>query len=54
MNDSESATRVAQTLLEALAKPYELESESYFVSASMGITLFPHDAQTSADLAENR
>ena len=50
MKDSESATRVAQTLLEALAKPYELEGESYFVSASMGITLFPHDAQTSADL----
>ncbi|MBY0464973.1 MAG: EAL domain-containing protein [Burkholderiales bacterium] len=50
MKDSESATRVAQTLLEALAKPYELEGEAYFVSASMGITLFPHDAQTSADL----
>ena len=50
MKDSEGATRVAQALLEALSRPYELEGEPYFVSASIGITLFPQDAQTSADL----
>jgi diguanylate cyclase (GGDEF)-like protein len=50
MTDGDGAARVAQTLLDALAKPYELEGEPYFVSASIGITLFPQDAAGSAEL----
>jgi diguanylate cyclase (GGDEF)-like protein len=48
--DNDAATRVAQTLLDTLAKPYQLEGEPYVVSASIGITLFPQDADGSADL----
>jgi diguanylate cyclase (GGDEF)-like protein len=48
--DSDAASRVAQTLLDTLAKPYQLEGEPYVVSASIGITLFPQDAGGSADL----
>ena len=35
---------LAQTILDALAKPFALERESAFVTASIGITLYPHDA----------
>jgi len=35
---------LAQNILDALAKPFDLNHESVFVTASVGIALYPHDA----------
>ncbi len=35
---------LAQSILNALAKPFKLDGESAFVTASIGITVYPHDA----------
>ena len=39
-----SVERIAQSLVTALARPFELSGERVFVSASMGIALYPPDA----------
>ena len=38
--------RVAEKVLDALGAPYKLEAGTGFVSASVGITLYPRDAQS--------
>lgn len=40
----DSTERVAQDILQKLAEPYQLDDEVLYVSASIGITLFPEDA----------
>ena len=44
---------VAQKVLEQLALPFRLKPELAYVSASLGITLYPNDAQRSEDLIRN-
>jgi len=43
--DTNSVERIAQKIIERLAAPFQLLQETVFVSASMGITLYPNDAQ---------
>ncbi|MCB1890089.1 MAG: EAL domain-containing protein [Rhodocyclaceae bacterium] len=43
----------ARAILEALARPFPIGNESVFVSASIGITLFPDDGQSMVDLLKN-
>lgn len=47
------ALSVANRMLAAVARPIELATESYEVTSSAGIALFPEDARTPEKLAEN-
>jgi diguanylate cyclase (GGDEF)-like protein/PAS domain S-box-containing protein len=48
-----SIERVAQNILSKLAEPFHLESELAYVSASIGITLYPTDAEDIEGLLKN-
>jgi len=45
--------RVAMNILESLGRYYRLKKEMVFLTASMGITLYPMDANNSDDLLKN-
>jgi diguanylate cyclase (GGDEF)-like protein/PAS domain S-box-containing protein len=45
--------RIAQAILESMVAPFTLAGEMAYVSASIGITLFPEDAATSEALIKN-
>ena len=47
----EQATTVAQRLLQALAEPILVETQSLVLTASIGIAFFPNDAQDFAGLS---
>ena len=53
LDDLRNATIVAQRSLDALAKRFVISGHESFVSASIGITIFPDDAVTSRDLLKN-
>ena len=44
---------LAQTILDALARPISIDSASHFISGSMGITVFPQDGASPDDLLRN-
>ncbi|TXT25640.1 MAG: PAS/PAC sensor-containing diguanylate cyclase/phosphodiesterase [Gallionellaceae bacterium] len=45
--------RVAQKVIDSLAVPFDLETDMGYVSASMGITVFPFDGESGAALLRN-
>ena len=45
--------RIAGQIIESLCQPFELGTDLAYVSASIGITLCPQDAQTPADILRN-
>ncbi|OFW24872.1 MAG: hypothetical protein A3H27_18980, partial [Acidobacteria bacterium RIFCSPLOWO2_02_FULL_59_13] len=47
------AATVSQKVLEGLAAPFEVEGHEIFVTASIGITLFPSDGETAEELLKN-
>lgn len=47
------AAKVAQRLLEELRKPFVVSGQTLFVSASMGLALFPLDGEDAASLIAN-
>ncbi|MCK5167627.1 MAG: EAL domain-containing protein, partial [Rhodospirillaceae bacterium] len=53
LDDLRNAPIVAQRSLDALAKPFIISGHESFVSASIGITIFPDDATTSQELLKN-
>ncbi|GIX22585.1 MAG: hypothetical protein KatS3mg121_1368 [Gammaproteobacteria bacterium] len=50
MPGTEAVARVAVKLGQALARPYELEGQQVWVTASIGIALAPHDARDADTL----
>jgi len=40
---AEDAARVAQTILKRLAEPYVLDSQNFFITASIGVSISPFD-----------
>lgn len=44
---------VAETVLAALARPFLLDEQETYVSASVGITIYPHDGTTGEELLRN-
>jgi diguanylate cyclase (GGDEF)-like protein/PAS domain S-box-containing protein len=50
LDNRDGAERVAQHILDALQRPFELDDEVVYVTASVGITLYPHDAHCIEDL----
>ena len=51
--DTREASMVAQKLLEAFIKPFAVEGHELYLSASIGISLFPTDGQNGATLVRN-
>ena len=47
------AATVSQKVLEGLAAPFEVEGHEIFVTASIGITLFPSDGENPEELLKN-
>ncbi len=50
LTDVEPLERAAERIVEALAAPFQLGAETCFVSASVGVTLFPRDARDADGL----
>ena len=53
IQDTRNLERLAQCILQALAEPFKLGEEIAYVSASIGITLYPNDANNAEDLIRN-
>lgn len=51
--DSSSVDSIARKIISKLAEPFNLENERVYVSASVGITLYPNDAGNIEDLMKN-
>ncbi|HEU0219472.1 MAG TPA: EAL domain-containing protein [Gallionella sp.] len=50
LDDAGNIERVAENILQKMAEPFRLGGEMAYVSASMGIALYPDDATESEDL----
>ena len=53
LNEISRVDALAQNILHELAEPFRLESEVVYLSASIGITLYPHDATGMEELIKN-
>ncbi len=53
LDESQMAEIVAGRILRALATPFDLDGKEAFVSGSMGITIFPDDADGVNELVKN-
>ena len=53
LHNVDSATDLAQRILDDLTQPFQLGAEEAFISASIGITLYPQDANNASDLLRN-
>ena len=49
----DDAARVAQKILDALSKPLPIAGRDLFISASLGLTLYPMDSRDSQELLRN-
>jgi diguanylate cyclase (GGDEF)-like protein len=52
-NEQNNIARVYNGILHKLAQPFFLKNEAAYVSASIGITIFPSDADTIEELLKN-
>ena len=50
---NQSATVIAERLLAALASPFNVDGNEVFVSASIGISMYPEDGDSNATLFQN-
>jgi len=53
LDDAEDAERVVKNILQRLAEPFQLKSKVAYISASIGITLYPKDAERIDTLIKN-
>ncbi|MDQ1315260.1 MAG: hypothetical protein QG662_1369 [Pseudomonadota bacterium] len=53
LDDTGSIERIAENIRQSLAIPFRLEHEMAYISASIGITLYPSDATDVDDLVKN-
>jgi diguanylate cyclase (GGDEF)-like protein/PAS domain S-box-containing protein len=53
VDDTSDVERVALCILEKLTEPFQLKDEVVYISASIGITIFPNDATSVEDLLKN-
>ena len=52
-HDVQEIAHFAESILRALGKPFMLEGREFFVSCSIGISLFPHDGEDGQSLLKN-
>lgn len=53
VNDPDNIERIAQNIISKLASPFVLGEEKAFISASIGITVYPSDADNMETLLKN-
>ena len=53
LDNPRSASKVASSILKELSRPFDLEGQEVHLSASVGITLFPQDGNSSGMLLQN-
>ena len=53
LHDARYPATVARNILDELQEPFELEGQDVFVSASIGISIFPRDGQDTTTLLKN-
>lgn len=53
LDNLDSVERIAQDILKRMAEPFQLGEEQAFISASIGITLYPQDAEDIEQLLKN-
>lgn len=53
LHDAQYPATVAQKILDELVEPFELEGQDVFVSASIGISIYPRDGRDIATLLKN-
>jgi diguanylate cyclase (GGDEF)-like protein/PAS domain S-box-containing protein len=53
LDDRASVERIATEILRSLAQPFELGEHTAYVSASIGITMYPDDATSLEDMLKN-
>jgi diguanylate cyclase (GGDEF)-like protein/PAS domain S-box-containing protein len=53
LDDRASVERIAEDILRSLTQPFELGNDTAYVSASIGITLYPEDAANLEDMLKN-
>ncbi|WP_237703826.1 EAL domain-containing protein [Rhodospirillum rubrum] len=53
LNGSEAGHGVAQAILTALAPPFSIDGREIYMAASIGITFFPRDGRSAAELLRN-
>ena len=53
LKDARHTSRLAQRALDSLARPFDLDGQEAYVSASIGITIYPDDATDAGDLLKN-
>jgi diguanylate cyclase (GGDEF)-like protein/PAS domain S-box-containing protein len=53
ISDADAAARLAQPLLHALAQPFTQGAHDFFLTASIGIAVFPKDGEGSDNLLRN-
>ncbi|MBK6741566.1 MAG: EAL domain-containing protein [Hydrogenophilales bacterium] len=53
VHHAQDAARVADKMIRALAEPFDLDGHQGHIGASVGITLYPDDAQDSSSLYRN-
>ena len=53
LDDARDAGNVAKHLIEALAKPYEIDGQQLYVGASVGIAVYPQDGRSASELVHN-
>lgn len=50
LHDPNGVDRVAQSILEVMSQPFMLKNESCYISISIGIAMYPNDADNADDL----
>jgi len=53
VQDSQAATKVASSILELLQAPIMIDTHATYISASIGITVYPDDAESASSLIKN-
>ncbi|MDD1619868.1 MAG: EAL domain-containing protein [Methylococcaceae bacterium] len=53
LDNLDGVERIAQDILKRMAEPFQLGEEQAFISASIGITLYPQDAEDIEQLLKN-
>ena len=53
VGSAENASKVAQKILDNLQAPFDLEGREVFLTASIGVALFPYDGNDCAFLLKN-
>lgn len=53
LTDEFGATRVAQKILTSVSRPIQIDSQEVFITASIGISIFPNDGSDPQTLVQN-